>query len=90
MKMIDIVSRSIEHFTNIPRDFVINHIHEYVENDPNNGSMFQNFMSVEIPQDEAVLLLHQLKGGTLQDTLNFIVSSVQVSKKDTMRQAMLN
>jgi hypothetical protein len=90
MKYMDIFTDAVSYFTNIPPDFIKGYLKNYVGVSENNADLLNYIMDVEFPEIEAIVLLNDLKSGSLEATISFFNNSFQVIRNEEQRQAIVN
>lgn len=91
MKYIDIMSNAISHFTEIPSDFVKNYINRLSDKkDDRSVRLLNSVMDVEFPEVEGNILLEDLKQKDLNDTIGFLMNSLNAYHKEIIRQSIVN
>ncbi len=89
MKYIDILSESVSHFTDIPKDFVKEKFEKF-ESNKIPKSLLVYIYQIEFPELEGEILLEDLKDKNLSDTIKFFIDSIKMIRQETERQARLN
>ena len=90
MKYVDIFTTAVEHFTDIPREFIKQYIERYSSQNGRKGELLKYVMQIEFPELEGTILLRDLKAGNLASTINFFNNSFNIIKQEEYRQTIVN
>lgn len=90
MTYIDIFSGAVEHFTDIPQEFIIEYIKDYAIANGKKGQLLEYIMNIEFPEFEAIVLLNNLKSSNIESVMTFFNNSLDVIVKEECRQAIVN
>lgn len=90
MTYLDIFAESVSHFTNIEKDFVINHFMKFICKGDCDAKLVHDVMWKKIPEDFGVQLKTKLKSGNLHDTMQFFTKCFDFYKQEVVRQSIMN
>lgn len=90
MTYLDILSDSISHFTEMPRNFVVDMIKEAMIRKEKGTDLLRTLMEVRLSEAEGRKIISKLKEKNLSNTISFIAGLMNHMKMETERQSMLN
>ncbi len=90
MTYLDIFAESISHFTNIDKNFIINHFEKYICTNDCDVKLVRNIMCKKVPENYAQTLMTRLKTGEFSDAINFFIQCFDLYRKEILRQSIMN
>ncbi len=90
MTYLDIISEALSEKTNIPKEFVVKFVAKYCASSGQDGELLRYVMSVQFPEEEAQILLSDLKKKSIEELTFYISQSIKILRQEEKRQAILN
>ncbi len=90
MQYIDLISGALAYHINLPVEKVKDHFSKSLDSSDKSADLLRFVMSISFPTKEGNVMLEDLKSKSLQNTLEFMLQSLQQIKQETVRQSIVN